>query len=200
MKMYLAAALAIGSSVAGIASANVCERSPLVVDELVRETGKTCDQINEGDLAHIRDFQIGFNKDLLQVLPHDLDGLIGVQFLYFNCNDNLTTIPADLLINKSPEFIAIHTNPQLKAFPEELFTQLREREDRQSFLLTGNGLTTLPESFYNHIRKQPSLYIELGKNPLSAETLERIRQEFQHDSVTLIIRDGFVERLTIMRR
>jgi hypothetical protein len=166
------------SGIATVSGVPVCERSPLVLAQLALETEKSCTQITDEDLSRLDHFQIGFNNQLVKVLPGDLGGLTSARFLYLNCNDNLASVPGDLIDGMEKlEWLAIHTNPMLTSLPEGIFASLKD--STEVVAMSGNGLTSMPESFYAHFAKRKTPFtLYLTGNRFTPETLERIQAAF----------------------
>lgn len=163
---------------AQIGMANVCQRSPLAIHELENAAKKSCDQISADDLSRMDHFQIGFTPELFLIRPHDTQGLSAARFLYFNCNPALAMLPDDLTKGMDKlQVLAIHTNPNLRSLPEGIFTHLSHTV--RDVMMMDNGLTTLPESFYQRFAEiKTPITFYLSGNPFTPETIERLQKLF----------------------
>ena len=171
--MLLAVAMLPALGHAQIPTVNLCDRTPLVRDQILRMLGVTerfadqCGTVSSAKMRGITELSVGnvstsFGGPLTTLQAGDFANLPSLSTL--NLEDNrLATLPEGLF-DGLPNLYGLNlNNNQLTALPEDLFDGLTSL---QSLSLGGNRLTALPEDLFDGLTSLRSL--ELSSNRLTA--------------------------------
>lgn len=136
--------------------ADVCDRSPKVLETLEHYLKKSCQDISDSDLATIKYMDL---FDVKYLLPNDFAGLHALLSLNMR-NTPISSLPENIFAGlKNLESLNIGAN-QLKILPDELIHPLK---NLKLLRLDDNKLQTAPD--LSHFPALQS--IDIGSNPIS---------------------------------
>ncbi len=140
----------------------VCDRTPQVRDEIVREAGVTdCSEVTAEHLAAITIFNLQ-DKSITSLKLGDFDGMSNLKTLRL-WDNQLTSLPEDIFQPlTSMTRLKLERN-QLTTLPEDIFDGLTSLE---SIWLQANKITSLPEDIFDGLTSLD--FITITENKLSS--------------------------------
>lgn len=155
------------------AAQGICDRTPQVQDEILREVsiesrraGETaptdCSEITAAHLARVLQLWL-VRADITALQEHDFSGLVSLKSIVLNGNPLLKTLPEGIfhgLSNLDDLFLSFNS---LATLPEEVFQGLGKL---RALNLEKNSLTALPEGIFRGLSNLERL--DFSGNSLSA--------------------------------